>query len=226
MPSKSLILFDFGGTLDADGDRWCVRFHRAYTAAGGRLPLDEFEQQFRRSDRELEELAGIREMGFAAMVRAQAELLRSLVADAANVPWDRVAEAFQCDALATVARNRPLLTRLAARHSLGIVSNFTGNLEHCLRELELRPLFRVVADSAIVGASKPSAAIFEHALAAAGARPAESWMVGDNFAADIRPAAALGLSTAWLAEPARPLPEPGIATARIGSLAELEAVVG
>lgn len=226
MTSKSLILFDFGGTLDADGDRWCVRFHRAYAAAGGRLPLDEFEHQFRRSDRELEELAGIRGMGFAAMVRAQAELLRGLVGDAHGIPWERVAEAFQCDTLATVARNRPLLTRLAARHTLGIVSNFTGNLEHCLRELELRPLFRVVADSAIVGASKPSAAIFEHALAAAGARPAESWMVGDNFAADIRPAAALGLATVWLADPARPLPEPGIATARIGRLAELESVVG
>lgn len=225
MASKSLILFDFGGTLDADGDRWCVRFHRAYGTAGGRLPLEEFEHHFRRSDRELEELDGIRGMGFAAMVRAQARLLRELVSDAPAVQWERVAESFRCDALATVARNRPLLERLAARHSLGIVSNFTGNLEHCLRELELRPLFRVVADSAIVGASKPSAAIFEHALAAAGASPEGSWMVGDNFAADIRPAAALGLSTVWLADPARPLPEPGIATARIGRLAELEPVV-
>jgi putative hydrolase of the HAD superfamily len=224
--SKSLILFDFGGTLDADGDRWCVRFHRAYRAAGGPLALDEFEHNFRRSDREMEGLAGIRAMDFTAMVRSQAELLRGLVPGADAVQWERVAESFHRDALAVVARNRPLLERLAARHSLGIVSNFTGNLEHCLRELELRPLFRVVADSAIVGASKPSAVIFEYALDAAGAHPAGSWMVGDNFAADIRPAAALGLSTAWLADPARPLPESGIATARIGSLAELEPLVG
>lgn len=225
MTSKSLILFDFGGTLDADGDRWCVRFHRAYMTAGGRLSLEEFEHQFRRSDRELEELDGIRGMGFAAMVRAQAGLLRKLVNDAAAVQWEQVAEAFHCDALATVARNRSLLERLATRHSLGIVSNFTGNLEHCLRELDLRSLFHVVADSAIVGASKPSAAIFEHALAIAGASPKGSWMVGDNFAADIRPAAALGLFTVWLADPARALPEPGIATARISRLAELEPLV-
>jgi putative hydrolase of the HAD superfamily len=224
--SNSLILFDFGGTLDADGERWCVRFHRAYQGAGGALPLEDFEQQFRRSDRLLEVLDGIREMDFSGMVRAQAALLRGLVPDAGAVQWDRVADAFRCDALAAVERNRPLIERLATRHPLGIVSNFTGNLEHCLRELGLRPLFRVVADSAIIGTSKPNAAIFEHALAAAGATPKGSWMVGDNFEADIRPAAALGFSTAWLAEPARALPAPGIATARIGRLAELEPLVG
>lgn len=225
MASNSLILFDFGGTLDADGDRWCVRFHRAYLGQGGGLPLDAFEYQFRRSDRQLEVLDGIRAMGFGAMVRAQAELLRALVTDAATVRWEGVAETFRCDSMAAVERNRPVLERLAAQRPLGIVSNFTGNLEHCLRELGLRPLFRVVADSAIVGASKPDVAIFEHALAAAGAAAEGSWMVGDNFEADIRPAAALGFSTAWLADPARPLPAPGIATARIGRLAELEPLV-
>jgi putative hydrolase of the HAD superfamily len=223
--SNSLILFDFGGTLDADGERWCVRFHRAYLGAGGALPLDQFEHLFRRSDRQLEVLGGIREMGFGAMVRAQAELLRALVPDAGAVQWEGVAETFGCESVAMVQRNRGLLERLAARRPLGIVSNFTGNLEHCLRELGLRPLFRVVADSALVGASKPSVAIFAHALAVAGAAAAGSWMVGDNFEADIRPAAALGFSTAWLAEPARPLPAPGIATAHIGRLAELEPLV-
>ena len=37
------ILFDFGGTLDADGTRWSVRFHEAYRRAGGRLVLERFE---------------------------------------------------------------------------------------------------------------------------------------------------------------------------------------
>ncbi len=220
-----MILFDFGGTLDADGDRWCVRFHRAYLAEGGSLPLGEFEYLFRRSDRQLEVLEGIRQMGFAAMVRAQAELLRGLVSDAGAIRWERVAEAFRCESIGVVEQNRPLLERLAVIRPLGIVSNFTGNLEHCLRELRIGSLFRVVADSAIVGVSKPDAAIFEHTLASLGARPDEAWMVGDNFEADIRPAAALGLSTAWLAEPGRPLPSPGIATARIGRLAELEPLV-
>jgi putative hydrolase of the HAD superfamily len=127
--------------------------------------------------------------------------------------------------VAVVARNRPLLERLAARRPLGIVSNFTGNLEHCLVELGLRPLFRVVADSAIVGCSKPDAGIFGYALEAVGARPTESWMVGDNFEADVRPAAALGLATAWLAPLARALPDAGVATRRIERLVDLDAMV-
>lgn len=220
-----MILFDFGGTLDADGERWCVRFYRAYRAAGGTLPLDEFEYQFRRSDRCLEQRAGIRTLGLAAMARAQAELLRGLVPDGARLDFGRVARDFHEETIAAVTRNRPVLERLAARRPLGAVSNFTGNLDRCLAELGIAELFSVVADSAIVGASKPDAAIFLHALAAGGARPADAWMVGDNFEADIRPAAALGLATAWLAPAARPVPASGVATARIARLAELEPLV-
>jgi len=48
-----VVLFDFGGTLDADGDRWAVRFHSAYAAAGGRLTFAAFEPLFRKSDCQL-----------------------------------------------------------------------------------------------------------------------------------------------------------------------------
>lgn len=51
---RGLVLFDFGGTLDADGARWSVRFHSAYRAAGGVEPFAAFEAAFRASDRALE----------------------------------------------------------------------------------------------------------------------------------------------------------------------------
>ena len=105
------------------------------------------------------------------------------------------------------------------------MSNFTGNLDHCLAELELREFFRVTLDSALVGAIKPSPEIFRMALARLGI-PAEGvWMVGDNFEADIRPAAALGFSTCWLAPAERPEPARGIATARIARLTDLPTVI-
>ena len=44
---RDVVLFDFGGTLDADGDRWAVRFHQAYARAGGRLAFSAFEPVFR-----------------------------------------------------------------------------------------------------------------------------------------------------------------------------------
>jgi FMN phosphatase YigB (HAD superfamily) len=51
-------------------------------------------------------------------------------------------------------------------------------------------------------------------------------MVGDNFEADIRAAAALGMRTCWLAPPGRAAPPGDLApTARIGRFAELEQVL-
>jgi putative hydrolase of the HAD superfamily len=219
------VLFDFGGTLDADGLRWSVRVHSAYRAAGGTLSLEEFEPLFRKSDRRLETLPGIRRMGLMDTVRAQAGILKQLVADGSSIDVERTAAVFCAESLAIATRNRPVLDRLAARVPLGVVSNFTGNLDHCLAELELREYFHVTLDSALVGATKPSPEIFRMALARLGV-PAEGvWMVGDNFDADILPAAALGLSTCWLAPVERPEPSPGIATARIGNLTDLSTVI-
>jgi len=221
----SAVLFDFGGTLDADGLRWCVRVHSAYRAGGGRLELAEFEPVFRASDRRLESLPGIRKMGLRDTARAQAGILKQLVPDGPSLDVERTAALFCAESASTARRNRPVLAELAARAPLGVVSNFTGNLDHCLAELELREFFRVTLDSALVGAVKPSPEIFRMALARLGIPVQGVWMVGDNFDADIRPAAELGFSTCWLAPEGRPEPAPGIATARISRLTDLPAVI-
>src|ERR1043166_7588083 len=41
------VLFDFGGTLDADGEPWGERMYRGYRAAGGRAAPDAFDAGFR-----------------------------------------------------------------------------------------------------------------------------------------------------------------------------------
>ena len=218
---RGIVLFDFGGTLDADGDRWAVRFHRAYAQAGGRLGLAAFEPLFREADRRLEADPAVRSMGFRAMVGAQTELLRELVPDARTIALDAAADRFHQESVAAVTRNRDVLEQLARDHRLGVVSNFTGNLDRCLAELGLAPLFAVIADSLIVGCSKPDPRLFLHALGALGATPEAAWMVGDNFEADIRPAATLGLATCWLTSPGRDAPTAGVATHRIARLADL-----
>lgn len=221
-----MLLFDFGGTLDGDGDRWAVRFHDAYQAAGGSLALGPFEIQFRQSDVLLARHPGVRSMGFRRMVESQADLLLALVDDGAALDPVRIADHFSTATLATVARNRPVLARLAAAgHRLGIVSNFTGNLDRCLAELGLGHLFCATCDSTVVGASKPDPRIFRVALDTIGARADESWMVGDNFDADVRPAAELGMRTCWLAPAERPLPAVGVATARVARLPDFLALV-
>jgi FMN hydrolase / 5-amino-6-(5-phospho-D-ribitylamino)uracil phosphatase len=224
---RGLVLFDFGGTLDADGARWSVRFHAAYRAAGGAEPFPAFEVAFRASDRALERRTDIGSLGFRAMVDAQTALLLTGLPDGAQLGTQAIADQFYATTLTVVRRNEELLAQLHESYQLGVVSNFTGNLELCLKELGLMRYFTVVADSGRVGVTKPDPRLFRHALGCPGVRPASTpaWMVGDNFESDIRPAAALGLSTAWLAPRTSKSPEAGLPTVRLTALPQLAKVL-
>lgn len=220
-----VVLFDFGGTLDADGIQWAPRFHAAYRAGGGAIKYPAFELIFRTSDRAVEAQPRVRTMGFKALVEAQAQILCDLLPDGAGIDGAQLATLFHAEAVAVVARNRPILERLSRDYRLGIVSNFAGNLEPCLRELELRRYFSVVADSAVVGIAKPDPRIFSGVLTQLDAPAARAWMVGDNFETDIRPADGLGMRTCWLAPIERPAPPGAAPTVRIGRLPDLEGVL-
>lgn len=220
-----MVLFDFGGTLDADGIHWSPRFHAAYRHVGGTLDFATFDSLFKSSDDALARLPGIRTLGFRAAIEAQARLVVGLLPD--RVDAEVIASRLHAAALEIVTRNLPVLERLARRYRLGVVSNFTGNLRPCLEELGLVRLFSVISDSAVVGWSKPDPRIFEHTLAALQVPAPRAWMVGDNFEADIRAASGLGLRTCWLAPTDRAAPPAGkgVPTARINRLPDAERVL-
>lgn len=222
-----VILFDFGGTLDADGLRLSLRFYRAYCRAGGRLPLAEFESLFRESDRQLAAMPGIRQAGCRETLELQSDLLARLLAGAGpGADCRALAQPVHAGILKMAARNRPLLEGLAREHCLGVVSNFTGNLIAWLRDLDLLAPFAVVADSGVLGTEKPDPRIFRLALDALNAEPAATWMVGDNPRHDLIPAATMGLATCWLAPPEDSRTWPGgVPTARISSLTQLPALL-
>ena len=204
---------------------WSPRFHAAYRAVGGALHFAAFDSFFKASDETLARLPGIRELGFRAAIEAQARLVVGLLPD--HVDAGALAHRLHAAALETVARNLPILERLHRRYRLGVVSNFTGNLRPCLEELGLARFFAVLSDSALLGWSKPDSRIFAHTLAALQAAPQRAWMVGDNFEADIRGAAGLGIHTCWLAPSDRAAP-PGaelVPTARISRLPDVERVL-
>ena len=48
------------------------------------------------------------------------------------------------------------------------------------------------------GKGKPEREVFEHALAATGARPHEAWHIGDNLYADIAGAQSAGIHAVWI----------------------------
>ncbi len=139
---------------------------------------------------------------------------------------ERLAGRFVDDTRAQLAASAAVLARLAARYRLGIVSNFYGNLAAICAEAGLTPLLGVVADSTVVGAGKPDARIFRHALDALGVAPAAATFVGDSRPRDMEGARALGMRHVWLVDAGAPAAAPCCTgDPVIRDLAELENIL-
>lgn len=76
---------------------------------------------------------------------------------------------------------------------LGIISNFDSRLHRVLNVLGLAPYFQSVTISTEVGAAKPSAKIFQAALAKHSCKASEAWHIGDSKSEDYVGAGKAGL---------------------------------
>ncbi len=206
MAAVETLLFDFGGTLDADGVAWKERFHTLYQAEGLDMTAEAFARAFFAADDPLigalPPTAGLTATVHALAANLEAELRRG--AGSAKAPADgdrgrRVASRFLFDASAIFARNRPILEALGERYRLGVVSNFYGNLEAVCRSSGLAPLFAVMTDSWRVGAEKPDPAIFHAALKTLRAAPEETLFIGESLRRDCEGARRAGIGFIWIA---------------------------
>jgi len=220
---KSL-LFDFGGTLDADGTTWLERFHPLYKEAGLDLPAERLDRAFYDSDDNLPARHALKGLDLAQTVRLQVTDVIMAVAPDRRELIDPIAGRFVDDCRAQFKRLTPVLERLSKRYRLGIVSNFYGNLEGILAAEGLRPLFSVVADSGVLGVTKPEAAIFLHACKAVDAAPSDCVMVGDSIKRDMAGAAGVGMKSALISAAAKP-PKAG-QDWTIRSVLDLEGILG
>lgn len=88
----------------------------------------------------------------------------------------------------------PVLDYLqAAGHRLYVLSNFDKRLRSILNGHDLSRYFQGMIISSEVGASKPHRRIFETALNTAGVRPEQCLHIGDDVAADVAGAQAMGI---------------------------------
>jgi len=89
------------------------------------------------------------------------------------------------------------------RHGLaiGMISNSDGSVDRIVTNGGLRPYFRFILDSRIVGVEKPDPRIFQMALEQAGVGPEEAVYIGDLYSIDVLGARAAGLD-AILLDPA------------------------
>lgn len=191
------VLFDFGGTLDSNGIAWKESFLPIYRKYGVRVAQEKFDRAFYDADDYFHVNHSVAGMGFEETVTLQVrDVFKNLGMDAASAR--SVAEEFISVSRANFRRIAPVLDALAARHRLGIVSNFYGNMKDILASEGLDRWIKACADSRAVGAEKPDARLFNYALEALHENAAGSVMVGDNIKRDMAGAASLGMKGALL----------------------------
>lgn len=201
------MLFDFGGTLDANGIAWKERFFRLYRDDGLGLSSEQFDQAFYAAD---DALVGTipSTFSFRDTVARLAEGVTHGLGLRDPMLGERIAKRFLDEALERLGASAQLLNELNQRYRLGIVSNFYGNLATVCDEVGLSPFLTVVVDSTHVGCLKPDPQIFRVALAGLKAEPAETVFVGDSLPRDMAGARGVGMAHIWLTPETSP--EPGV----------------
>jgi putative hydrolase of the HAD superfamily len=217
------ILFDFGGTLDSDGTTWLERFLRIYEGLGVPCPRPRFDRAFYDSDDGLPSRFGLKGLSLEQTLSLQVRCVFEALAPERAALAPEVVARFLEESRASFRRVRPALERLASRHRLGIVSNFYGNLDSVLASEGLRDLFGTVADSGVLGVTKPDPAIFRKALSDLGCEPHEAVMVGDSVPRDMKGAEGLGMRHVLVGDLSRPACCPD--ALRVASVADLERVL-
>lgn len=127
------------------------------------------------------------------------------------------------------ASHGPLLTELAGRYRLAVVSNFdyTPTALGILEAAGVARLFEAVVVSDAVGWRKPAPAIFEAALDRLRVSATEALFVGDRADIDVLGAQRIGMHAVWLNRDRDELPS-GVAPPEfeIRDLVELRGILG
>jgi putative hydrolase of the HAD superfamily len=220
------VLFDFGGTLDADGETWKARAFRLFQEAGVTATPAAFDRAFHDADDTLTGAVSPTLSLSDTVHRLYRGTAERLGVPGATTVAARLARRFLAASEARFRANAPLLRRLSAVYPMGIVSNFYGNLAAVCDEAGIGQYFKTLVDSERVGSRKPDPAIFHHALRDLGVPPAEALFVGDSRPRDMAGARAIDMPHVWL-RPDGPAGEAPCCPddVVVHSLAELEAVL-
>jgi putative hydrolase of the HAD superfamily len=222
------ILFDFGGTLDSDGQHWLTRFFTLYDRAGFTIPRPEIANAFYYAVDTCYADAGVASFGLKPLVDYHVHLQFEALSIRDPLNEKHLADKFRSDCEFFLKDRLRLLTRMKTAYRLGIVSNFYGNLSTVLQEAQLSQFFEVIIDSNRVGLRKPDPQIFLLALNRLDLPGRQVIFVGDSFARDIVPATKTGMRAIWLKESNGPTVEDDQAAVphdSISRLSDLEELV-
>src|SRR5438132_5307294 len=179
----SAFLFDFGGTLDSDGQHWLDRFYAIYADIGlPEIPKTRIKEAFDWADEQAELDPSMRSAGLRQMIERHVHWQFQKLGLESPTLAAKAAAAFITPSDRILRRNRHVFEKLShAGLKHGIISNFYGNIEALCREFAFFSFLNVILDSAVVGLKKPDPKLFGLAMERL-KLPAEAIaFVGDSY---------------------------------------------
>jgi HAD superfamily hydrolase (TIGR01549 family) len=198
------ILFDFGGTLDLDGIHWYDLWTAAYKYCKLEVKESDFRNAYFYAEEMLNSMPQVKKT-YQDLIYMKAEYqLNYIYKD--KYKLDSIYE-YKTNLLSifcytavksNIDKSIKILELLSSQYELGVISNFYGNLDIVLEELNLKKYFKVIIDSKIVTIRKPAPEIYELASNRIGIKVENCTIVGDSYKQDIMPAKSAGYSTILL----------------------------
>lgn len=198
------IIFDFGGTIDTDGIHWSEMFWEIYHKFNIPITKQQYEEAYRNGEPKVEKEISKNDT-FNKTLNTQIYyqfnyLFQNNILN--DNQYYKYIELITTDCYNyvkyNIAKSTNILKLLANKYSLGLVSNFYGNIAAVLKEFYIDKYFSSVVDSSEVGITKPNPEIFSIAINELDAGPADCVVIGDSYPRDIQPAKLLGCKTIWL----------------------------
>ena len=209
------ILFDYGATLDTFGQHWGMVIWHGYEHLGIPVTEAQYRDAYVYGERTLGSKKIIQPTDtFHKTLDVKIDLQFDFLRDSGawlpepgerKAKHDALVEYLYSGLQRNMSHTRQILSQLRDRGiPMALVSNFYGNVETVLEEMQIRDFFCDVIESAQVGIRKPDPRLYALGVEALRKnvmprqiQESDVLVVGDSISKDILPAKSLGCKTAW-----------------------------
>lgn len=209
------ILFDYGATLDTFGQHWGMVIWHSYEHLGIPVTEAQYRDAYVYGERTLGSKEIIRKTDtFLTTLDVKIDLQFDFLRDSGawlpepgerKAKHDALVEYLYSGLQRNMSHTRQILSQLRDKGiPMALVSNFYGNVETVLEEMQIRDFFCDVIESAQVGIRKPDPRLYALGVEALRKiilprqmQESDVLVVGDSISKDILPAKSLGCKTAW-----------------------------
>jgi len=197
------LLFDFGGTIDTDGQHWVHILYPLWEERHPGLDGSLYRQAFAHGERTLATQKIIhKDDNFLDLLEKklaiQAAFLKQQGLPCTIMDQKSIADDAYQQALDNCREQAGILKMLGQKYRLAMVSNFYGNLQTVLKDFGILSFFESITESAVVGVKKPDPRIWQFGADSLGLSCENAAAIGDSLTKDMTAATSIGCQGIWI----------------------------